>query len=150
MASTRADSAMLSHSALLHVPTNGRTASDDRLNGAQCQITIALSWIGGQSGARNGVFALVVCLDLAHSPVRLWIDRPYGECRLKQGVHWNELRRSAAAGAPEAVVWPSVDPLPPRPWTWLSPSASASRRMAAVFWAASATCIWRRSQPAIV
>src|ERR1035437_1606298 len=86
MASTRADSAMLSHSALLHVPTNGRTASDDRLNGAKYRLPVATPQIGG--GPRwtrdeirrfRASWLPLEALFFRHGGR---IDRPYGECRL--------------------------------------------------------------------
>ena len=45
-ASTTANSAMLTHTALPHVPINGRAAFDDALNGAKSGLPVAKPWIG--------------------------------------------------------------------------------------------------------
>ena len=46
---------MLSHAAP-HLPTDGRTASGDPLNGAICRFPVAKQWIGGgQKWIRDGI-----------------------------------------------------------------------------------------------
>src|ERR1039458_4441791 len=78
---------MLSHAAPPHVPTHGRTASENPLNGAKDRIPVAMPWIGRRlKWARDEI----PCLWASPSPQAAlffrhggWIDRSYGECRIK-------------------------------------------------------------------
>jgi hypothetical protein len=75
---------MLSQAAPPHAPVDGRTASYNPLNGAQCRILTAQSWMGGRSGARNDVLTPSVCSGRGYTSLPGgWIKRLYGECRLR-------------------------------------------------------------------
>ncbi len=76
---------MLSHAALPHVPTDGRTASGDPLNGPRYQLPTAQSWIGSRPrwtrGEIWGFRASPSSLEALFFRHRGRIDRPYGECQ---------------------------------------------------------------------
>src|ERR1022692_1659583 len=89
-ASTKANGAMLNHPAPPHVPTDGRTASDDPLNGPRYQLPTAQSWIGSRPRWTRGEIwrfrasrSSLEALFFRHSGR---IDRPYGECQIKISV----------------------------------------------------------------
>jgi hypothetical protein len=51
-------------------PVDGRTASDNPLNGAQSRILTAQSWMGGRSAARNDVLTPSVCGGRGYTSLR--------------------------------------------------------------------------------